>query len=70
MITLIIIWVFCAAISYGGFFAYSQKEYPWSSERDYREDLAMSIFIGILGPIGFIVVLVSTGFYKHGFKFW
>lgn len=70
MTTYIIIHIICGIISYGGIFAYVQKEFESIARSHYRENMAMSAMTGFFGPIGLIVVFFNTGFFKHGFKFW
>lgn len=72
MIFLLIGYLVCSFLCYGMLFASAQGMFPQIAEDQYREDLGWSLLMGLtagmLGPVGVLVVLLITGFAKHGFK--
>lgn len=68
-------WTACALLCYGLTFATFQREFPRSTKSGEEGDFVFSIFMGILGPIGLVIVtlvllLFGVKIWKHGFKFW
>lgn len=61
-----IVWVVSGVIAYAGTLAYFRS----INDGEFRVDLSMAIFAGLLGPIGLCSSLVATGFYCAGFKLW
>lgn len=72
MIFLLIGYLVCAFLCYGTLFAAAQGMFPQIAKDQYRDDLGLSLLMGftagMLGPVGVLVVLLITGFAKHGFK--
>lgn len=72
MIFVLIGYLICSFLCYGMLFAAAQGMFPQIAKVRYREDLglslAMGLTIGMLGPIGVLLALLMTGFAKHGFK--
>jgi hypothetical protein len=69
---IIIIWLICGFFTYGIFFAEFQgswgEEYKDLKNRNYREDMSMSVFLGLFGPFGLLIAIFFSGFAQHGFK--
>ena len=63
------VWGLVGITNFGGMFAYWQKEFPRIAPKYYKQDLIISVFLGILGLLAFPAVLFGSRFYKHGFKF-
>lgn len=65
-------YLICSFLCYGMLFADSQHDNTSPPKYKYRDDLASSLLLGLtaglLGPIGVLIVLLLTGFAKHGFK--
>jgi hypothetical protein len=70
MKTLIAIWILCGVLAYGICFAYAQREWPALAEVWRREDIGASFYAALCGPLGLLAVLITTGFAKHGLKFY
>ena len=72
MIFLLIGYLICSFLCYGMSFAAAQGMFPQIAKAQYRDDLGFSLLVGLtagmLGPVGVLVVLLTTGFAKHGFK--
>jgi hypothetical protein len=66
----LVIWLICGVIAYGGLFACLQNKYPSQADDDYRGDMSYAIFPSLFGPLGLITAALSTGFFKYGFKFY
>lgn len=69
-ILLVILYIISSAVSYGGTFAYLQKEWTSIADRQYRTDIAFSIGMSLVPIVWPVVLLFATWFYKHWFKFW
>ena len=69
---LVIVYLICAVLIAGMFFAYFTGKWPEHAES--REELGYAIFIGLLGalsgPIGVLVVFLISGFAEYGWKLW
>lgn len=52
-------------INTGFLLAYWQREWPDSATKDYRDDLALSLFLS-LNPTFWIFTLFFTRFYEYG----
>jgi len=63
-----ICWVICGVLAYGLSFAYFQRNWPSIAEQEYYSDMLFSIFIGVLGPIGLLSVILNDED-TCGFKF-
>ena len=72
MIFVLIGYLICSFLCYGMLFASAQRMFPQIAKDSYREDLGLSLLmgltVGMLGPTGVLLVLLLTGFAKHGFK--
>jgi len=68
LVLITIFWIVCGVFGYGVEFARAQGNWPTLAERDYNKDRKFALFVGILGPIGLISVLLLGGT-KHGLKF-
>ena len=66
----IMIWIGFGIVSYGISFANLQKMFPKIAQEQYKSDIIISLFVGLCGPLGFIV-LASFGELGHccGMKF-
>ena len=66
MITTIIIlgWLLSGALAYTGTVAYFRKEFLTGD--NYRMDIGLGVFLGLLGPLGLLVVTLESDFFKHG----
>ncbi len=79
MLTIVVVivlgWVACGTLAYGGLFAYCQREFTFIARESYDGDRRFAAGIGMLGPFGLIAVLVNLlmrhglAFFKHGLKF-
>lgn len=70
----IISWFITAIICTGFIFRFYQKEFPGLADGDRLKDLGLAIFsgvfLGMIGPIGVMMVLLLTGFGQHGWCLW
>lgn len=73
MVTTVIVlgvlgWIACSVLTYGGEFAYFQREFSLIAGKNYDKDRRFALRMALFGPIGLLVVFVNT-FFKHGLKF-
>ena len=70
MIAVIIIlgWLLCGGLAYAGAFAYFQRKFPDAADRNYCSDIVSSVFMGLFGPLGLLMVVLFFDFFKHGLK--
>ena len=68
MRVLFLVAIYCGgvAVTTSGSLAYWQDRWPALAERDCREDLAVSLLLGLI-PVSWVVVPFLTGFYEYGF---
>ncbi len=66
-ILLSILWIICGLLAYGFTFSFFQKEFPPIAIKDKKKDKSFALMIGLLGPIGLVVMIISKG-YKHGWS--
>ena len=69
LIAAAVIWVTCGTLAYAITFADLQRGYPTLADEDYRENVALSAFFGLLGVLGLLMALLITGFARYGLKF-
>lgn len=63
-------YVACGALAYAIAFADIQRRFPEQAAESYREDVGMSLFFGLLGPVGLLVTFLASGFAQRGLKWW
>lgn len=60
-------WLICAYLAAAIFLAYVQNKFKELAHIDYRQDLSMSIAMGLLGgPVGLVIAFFITGFAEYG----
>lgn len=65
-------WIACGVLAYGIAFAAHQRSddyLPHTRAAWRRRNMALSVFIGLFGPIGLMIIYFVTGFAEHGLKF-
>lgn len=50
----------CSVLAYAGSYADWQREYPEIAEEQRSKDRSRSFLYAVFGPLGFIVVAIST----------
>lgn len=65
--TVIIIWIICGILVYGGEFAYRQRKFPDSANKNRYDDQRYALLWSLFGPITLLVLFFEHG-YKYGFK--
>lgn len=75
ILLVVIVWIVCAIVAAGGFFANLQGDireiYPASAAKHRRENLGASLGLGLAcGPLALVVSVFATGFYQHGWRLW
>lgn len=66
LMAIIIAWIVCGILAYGGSVAYFQREFPLIAKNDAIPDRIFAFLLSFLGgPIGLLTVGVVTRF-KHG----
>lgn len=68
-IIFIAVWIVCGILAYGITFADFSFESLGYEKLFKRTDIKISVFFGLLGPIGLIAILSFTNFAEHGIKF-
>jgi hypothetical protein len=66
---LITFYLACAVLDYGLMFAYWQRKYPLSAERDRGKDRRRALGTVWLGPFSLIHTLLKFNAGKYGIKF-
>ena len=69
MKTFIVFWIICGVLAYGITFGHFHRNHPSIAEKNYRQNMSFSVGIGLIGPIGLIVIFFHSGFAEHGLKF-
>ena len=65
----VLAWAACAIGAAGLFYAYNQGEFALIAKGHERDDLGMSLLMGIaFGPVGLLVAFLGTGFGKYGWR--
>lgn len=64
----IIFWIACGVLAYGITYGYFQREFPTIAYESQKDDSAMALVFGALGPFGVLLSFVLSGFAKHGLK--
>jgi len=53
---IIFAWLICGVLFWGMWFAYFQGKFPEIADEDYRENLGLAVFFGLIfGPLGLFV---------------
>ncbi len=60
-------WLISGVLAYALAFAWLQRNWPESAERDYRYDMSRSMLFGAFGPLAILVVAIVGS--KYGMKF-
>ena len=69
LIGAVLFWLFCGVIAAGIFFADVQGGFPSIAKEYYREDLGLSVGVGLIaGPFALVVALFMSGFCQHGWR--
>lgn len=68
IIALILGWIVCGVIIYGGVFAYYQEEYLGVAKRDLEADKEFALKVALGGPFT-LIVCVMSGVFKHGLMY-
>lgn len=66
---IIVLWLLCSILAYGGSFAYYQRNYPTLAKQSYRQEMGICMIMSLIGgPISLLVTTFTSGFFEHGFK--
>ena len=67
LISCIVAWLVCATIAASITLGYFQRKYPSIAKTNYREDLVMSWFFGLLfAPVVMVQSFFMSGFCQYG----
>jgi len=69
IISIILLWIACGLVNYGGMFAFFQREFPCIAEKNRNRDKSFCNMAFATGPWGLIPTILVSRFFKHGFKF-
>ncbi len=58
----------CGVITYGGVFAYRQREFAGTATLTQEGDKMCAFGMALLGPVGFVVAVFATEGFKHGWE--
>lgn len=67
-ILIIGIWIVCGVLAYGITLGYYQRKWKSIADETYYQDVGLSLFMFLLGPIGLLSQLLYCGT-EYGLKF-
>lgn len=70
MFWFVLMWFIYGFCGYALSFGYWQNKPEWKNIRgmNHNSDFIFSVIIGCLGPFGFIIAFICSGFGRYGFK--
>mgnify|MGYP007065736812 CR=1 FL=1 len=69
IVSIIILWLGCSALSYGLLFAFFQGEFKLIAKEEYWKDVRFCLLSSLGGPLTLIVTLIVSRA-RHGIKFY